>query len=216
MAGGEITIANANLRAQGGATLSLSGMLDLKAEAIDANLKLTQPPPASGLILLPPELTVAVKGPLAAPERTLDLSALMGWLTLRTTEQQTRRLESIEANRRNEDVGSITRPASPAIRFIPAGMALETMNHLDAAGVSGPRTFDRMRPEASAESPPSHVDLSHADQGSAALTGTATPASPVTPAVPHSDKPNTTAGTARAPAPSLLRLPLDLLFHSQN
>jgi hypothetical protein len=191
-------------------------MLDLKAEAIDANLKLTQLPPASGLILLPPELTVAVKGPLAAPERTLDLSALMGWLTLRTTEQQTRRLESIEANRRNEDVGSITRPVSPAIRFIPAGVALETLNHLDAAGVSGPRTFDRMRPEASAESPPSHVDSSHADQGSAALTGTATPASPATPAVPHSDKPNSTSGTARAPAPSLLRLPLDLLFHSQN
>ena len=216
MAGGQITIANATLRAQGGATLSLSGMLDLKAEAIDANLKLTQPPPATGLILLPPELTVAVKGPLAAPERTLDLSALMGWLTLRTTEQQTRRLESIEANRRNEDVGSITRPVSPAIRFIPAGVALETTNRLDATGVSGPRTFDRMRPEASAEQPPSHVDLSHADQGSAALTGTATPASPATPAVPHSDKPNSTSGTARAPAPSLLRLPLDLLFHSQN
>jgi hypothetical protein len=211
MAGGQITMANATLRAQGGATLSLSGMLDLKAEAIDVNLKLTQPPPATGLILLPPELTVAVKGPLAAPERTLDLSALMGWLTLRTTEQQTRRLESIEANRRNEDVGSITRPASPAIRFIPAGVALETTNRFDATGVSGARTFDRMRPEASAEQPPSH-----GDQGSAALTGTATSASPATPAAPHSDKPNTTSGTARAPAPSLLRLPLDLLFHSQN
>jgi hypothetical protein len=34
--------------------------------------------------------------------------------------------------------------------------------------------------------------------------------------VPRSDKPNTTSGTARAPTPSLLRLPLDLLFHSQN
>ena len=226
MAGGQITIAKATLRAQGGATLSLSGMLDLKAEAIDANLKLTQPPPATGLILLPTELTVAVKGPLAAPERTLDLSALMGWLTLRTTEQQTRRLESIEANRRNDDVGSITRPVSPAIRFIPAGVALETTNRPDATGVSGPRTFDRMRPEASAESPPSHVDSSHvdqshvdpshADQGSASLTGSATPASPATPATPRTEKPNTTSGTARAPAPSLLRLPLDLLFHSQN
>jgi uncharacterized protein involved in outer membrane biogenesis len=221
MAGGQITIANATLRAQGGATLSLSGVLDLKAEAIDANLKLTQPPPATGLILLPPELTVAVKGPLAAPERTLDLAALMGWLTLRTTEQQTRRLESIEANRRNDDVGSVMRPASPAIRFIPAGVALETANRIDAASLSGPRSLDRMRPEASAESPsshvdPSHVDPGHADQGSASLTGSAGPANPASPAVPRSDKPNTTAGTARASTPSLLRLPLDLLFHSQN
>ena len=94
MASGQINIANATMRAQGGATLSLRGMLDLKEEAVDANLKLTQPSPANALTQLPPELTIAVRGPLAAPERTLDLSVLMGWLTLRVTEQQTWRLES--------------------------------------------------------------------------------------------------------------------------
>ena len=208
MASGQINIANATMRAQGGATLSLSGMLDLKEEAVDANLKLTQPSPANALTQLPPELTVAVRGPLAAPERTLDLSVLTGWLTLRVTEQQTRRLESIEANRRNEDVGSAVRPASPAIRFIPAGVALETANRVDAAPVFGSRTFDRIKPEASVETPPSH-----ADQGSASLTGTPTTASPTG---PRSDKSNTTSGTARVPSPSFLHLPLDLLFHSQN
>jgi uncharacterized protein involved in outer membrane biogenesis len=209
MAGGQINIANATMRAPGGATLSLSGMLDLKTQAVDANLKLTQPPPANALTQLPPELTVAVRGPLAAPERTLELSALMGWLTLRVTEQQTRRLESIEANRRNEDVGSAVRPASPAIRFIPAGVALETTNRIDAAPMFGSRTFDRIKPEASVvETPPSH-----ADQGSASLSGVTPPS---TPPAPHTDKPGTTSGTARAPSPSLLHLPLDLLFHSQN
>src|SRR6202044_2606275 len=133
----------------------------------DANLKLTQPSPANALTQLPPELTVAVRGPLAAPERTLDLSGLVGWLTLRVTEQQTRRLESIEANRRNEDVGSLVRPASPAIRFIPAGVALATANRVDAAGIFGSRTFDRIKAEASMETPPAH-----GDQGSASLTGT--------------------------------------------
>ena len=73
MASGQINIANATMRAQGGATLSLRGMLDLKEEAVDANLKLTQPSPANALTQLPPELTIAVRGPLAAPERTLDL-----------------------------------------------------------------------------------------------------------------------------------------------
>jgi hypothetical protein len=128
---------------------------------------------------------------------------------LRVTEQQTRRLESIEANRRNEDVGSAVRPASPAIRFIPAGVALETTNRIDAAPMFGSRTFDRIKPEASVvETPPSH-----ADQGSASLSGVTPPS---TPPAPHTDKPGTTSGTARAPSPSLLHLPLDLLFHSQN
>jgi uncharacterized protein involved in outer membrane biogenesis len=209
MAGGQISIANATMRAPGGAMLSLSGMLDLKAETVDANLKLTQPPPANALTQLPPELTVAVRGPLAAPDRTLELSGLMGWLTLRVTEQQTRRLESIEANRRNEDVGSAVRPAPPAIRFIPAGVALETTNRIDTAPVFGSRTFDRIKPEASADSPSSHTD-----QGSASLTGAAPLAAP---AAPRSDKPNnSTTGAARPPSPSFLHLPLDLLFHSQN
>jgi uncharacterized protein involved in outer membrane biogenesis len=208
MAGGQITIANATLRAMGGAALSLAGTLDLKTDAIDATLKLAEPAPANALISLPPELAVAVKGPLTAPERTLDLSALMGWLTLRATEQQTRRLESIEANRRNEDFGSVIRPASPAIRYIPSGVALETTNRVDPAAPFGSRTFDRIRPEASADAP-----ASHPDQGSAALTGTA-----ILPpqAAPHSDKPSTTSGTARPPSPSAIHSPLDLLFHSQN
>ena len=207
MASGQITIANATLRAQGGATLSLAGTLDLKSEGIDATLKLEEPLAANALIHLPPELTIAVKGPLTAPERTLDLSALMGWLALRATEQQTRRLESVEANRRNEDSGSVTRPASPAIRFIPPGAALETTAHIDPAAAFGSRTFDRMRPEASADAP-----ASHPDQGAAALTSAGT----ANPAAPRSDKTSTNSGTAHAPSPSGLHSPLDLLFHSQN
>lgn len=207
MAGGQITIANATLPAQGGATLSLAGALDLKTQAVDASLTLEQPPAANALILIPPELTIAVKGPLAAPERTLDLSALMSWLTLRGTEQQTRRLESVEANRRNKDFGAVVRPPSPAIRFIPAGVALETTTRTDAPPPFGARLFDRIKPEASAEAP-----ANHSDQGSAALTSTnAAGAAP-----PHNDKASTTSGTARTPSPSLLHLPLDLLFHSQN
>ena len=205
MAGGQITIANAAMRAQDGATLSLAGTLDLKTEAIDAGVKLEQPPAANALIRLPPELTIAVKGPLAAPERTLDLSALMGWLTLRATEQQTRRLESIEANRRNDDFGSVIRPVSPAIRYIPAGVALETTNRIDPASVFGSRTFDRIRPEASAEMP-----AGHPDQGPESLTGAAN-APP-----PRADKATTTSGTTRAPSPPGLHSPLDLLFHPQN
>jgi hypothetical protein len=130
----------------------------------------------------------------------------MGWLALRATEQQTRRLESVEANRRNKDLGTVIRPPSPAIRFLPTGVALETTNRSDAAPPFGTRMFDRIRPETSAEPPASHSD------GSASLTSSGTAGA----ATPHNDKTSTNSGPARTPAPSGLHSPLDLLFHSQN
>ena len=50
-------------------------------------------PAANPLTGAKPELSVTLKGPLAAPERTVDVSSLLGWLTLRSTELQTRRLD---------------------------------------------------------------------------------------------------------------------------
>jgi hypothetical protein len=40
---------------------------------------------------------MALKGLVSAPVRTLDVSALTGWLTLRAVEMQTSRLRAIEA-----------------------------------------------------------------------------------------------------------------------
>ena len=132
IADGQIRLANTTVNAQDGAKLSLAGMLDLNSLAIDAHMTLSAQPAANALITTRPEFAVSVKGQLAAPERQLDVSTLVGWLTLRATELQTRRLESIEANRREEVVGPVVRPASPAVRFIPMGTALETRDHINA------------------------------------------------------------------------------------
>ena len=43
-----------------------------------------------------PEVAVALKGPLASPQRTIDVSALTGWLALRAVEEQAKQLEAIE------------------------------------------------------------------------------------------------------------------------
>jgi len=43
-----------------------------------------------------PNIFVALKGPLTAPARSVDASALTGWLTLRAVENQTKRLRAIE------------------------------------------------------------------------------------------------------------------------
>jgi large subunit ribosomal protein L24 len=80
-----------------GADLSASGSFDLVTQILDARLVLTatNAPALAGR----PELTIALKGPYAAPRRTLDVSALAGWLALRAVEQQSKKLEQIEAER---------------------------------------------------------------------------------------------------------------------
>ena len=233
IAAGQIRLANATLQAQSGAELSLDGVLDLNNAAIDAHMTLSGQPAANALIRTRPELAVTVKGPLAAPEARLDVSALVGWLTLRATEQQTRRLESIEANRREEVLGPVVRPASPSIRFIPPGTALETAirANASAAPALGTRGFERLRPEVPAAAPAGSSDHGGTDQGAAAA---ALPSpigiKPVPPrTMTGTDNTTATAGTAEQdrrgsvpPQPAPLsaepsaRSPFYFLFRSQN
>ena len=215
---GQIRLTNAMLHGQNDAELSLGGVLDLDNETIDAQMTLSGQPAANALIGARPELAVSVKGPLAAPERRLDVSALVGWLTLRATEQQTRRIESIEANRRADVLGPVIRPAPASLRFIPQGTALETTNRANAA--SGPAVgangFDRLRPEV----PPAKAPTTRSEQGAAAAALPAPSPAGIKPAAPHTapgaDKTTATAGTAQpAPQPAAHNL-LEYLFRSQN
>jgi len=179
---GKVSIANAILPAQDGAALSLAGALDLGSGAVDARMTLSAPPPAHALIGLRPEFSVALKGPLGAPARTLDVSALIGWLTLRAAELQTRRLESIEANSRLEVIGRVVRSEPAAIPMAPAGRTVEAEFAVPAIGTRGP---ELLQPDASV--------------GGAAPGSTAIKPQAATPAAPH------------AAAPTLPP-PLNLLF----
>jgi large subunit ribosomal protein L24 len=76
------------------AELSLSGILDLTDGAIDARMVLSGAGRAAGAR---PDIFMALQGPVAAPSRTVDVSALAGWLTLRSVENQTRQLRAIES-----------------------------------------------------------------------------------------------------------------------
>ena len=179
------------MTAQGGGELAVEGVVDLNKSLLDARMTLSEKPPANALIDARPEIALTVKGPLTAPERRLDLSALVGWLTLRATEQQTRRLELLEANQRPDVLGPAARPASPSIRYLPTGTALEITKLAGVPPPSAGREFDRLRPDASASKP----------------------------AAPHasgSDKTTAAAGAAPRPAPPAAHSPLDLLFRSQN
>jgi len=217
IAGGQIRLAKVTLPAQSGAEFSLEGVLDLNSAAIDAHMTLSGQPAANALISTRPELALTLKGPLAAPETKLDISALMGWLTLRATELQTRRLESVEANRREDVLGPVVRPVSPSIRYIPAGTTLETAIQANASigPASNTRGLDRLRPEAPPTAPDSRLDHG-ADHGAAA----ALPSSAGSKQPPATESASARRAVPPASAPLSITPPdrslLDMLFRSQN
>jgi large subunit ribosomal protein L24 len=75
------------------ATVALSGNLDLIDGTIDARLVLSG---VSDAASVRPDIFMAFGGTLAQPARTIDVSALTGWLTLRSVENQAKRLRAIE------------------------------------------------------------------------------------------------------------------------
>ncbi len=228
---GQVHVANATLQVQGGGELALAGVLDLGTSAIDARLTLSGQPATNALVHTRPELALTLKGQLAAPERTLDVSALVSWLTLRAAELQTRRLESIEANRREDVVGPAIRPAPPAVRFVPPGTAVES-SPLPASASAGPASgttgFDLLQPEAPTAAPDETHSESEtaAHNASAAALPSAQGITAVAPrAPPRTDNATAAAGTAvpyrrRSPSPppppAAPRSLLDFLIRPQN
>jgi len=73
------------------ADLSLIGSLDLIDGALDSHLILSG---KSGDAR--PDIFMSLKGPVNAPARNVDVSALTGWLTLRAVENEARRLKAAQ------------------------------------------------------------------------------------------------------------------------
>ena len=217
IAAGQIHLAKTTVSVRDGARLSLDGILDLNSLTFDSHLTLSGQPAPNALIPTRPEFAVTVKGPLAAPERKLDVSTLVAWLSLRAAELQTRRLELIEASRRDENLRPAFRPTSAVIRYIPRGTVLETSDHADAlVGTTlGSRAFERLRPEGSSVVPPVQSDNA---AGTAPPPSVAMPrpAAVNTTATIGTNQPDRRRAKAPPPPPPVVHSPLDLLFGSQN
>jgi len=99
---GQARIAQTRVLGQG-ADLALSASADLADASIDARLTLSGPIISDGSSSIRPEILVALKGPYAAPKRTVDVSALSGWLMLRSVERQSKQINAIEAERREAE-----------------------------------------------------------------------------------------------------------------
>jgi large subunit ribosomal protein L24 len=90
---GQIRLMDAKASGEG-ADLAMSGVFDLTNGTLNARLVLTGTDTAAGAR---PDIFVALNGPLGAPSKTIDVSGLTGWLTLRAIDLQSKKLEAIEA-----------------------------------------------------------------------------------------------------------------------
>lgn len=104
-----------------GAKLTMTGSVDLAQWLTDIRLILAGPGEATGR----PDIYIALRGPLFAPARNVDVSALTGWLMLRAVEREARRLEALQPDRQDapaasaEPAPSVPAPTA-AVRTPPA------------------------------------------------------------------------------------------------
>ncbi len=99
---GQMRLSNVNADSKE-AALSLAGNLDLTDGSIDARLVLTGSGQAAGSR---PDIFMALQGPVGAPSRSIDVSALTGWLTLRAIDNQSKQLRDIENAQPKPSFGS--------------------------------------------------------------------------------------------------------------
>ena len=111
IAAGQVRLATAAVQSKD-ASLSVAGTLDLTDGTLVARLDLSGLHESAGAR---PKLFVALKGPLTTPSRSIDVSALTGWLTLRAVENQTKRLRAIENVPQPQDRGMPKTKQAPAL-----------------------------------------------------------------------------------------------------
>ena len=111
--------------AQGqGADLLIAASSDLADASIDARFTM-KGPVMEGSSATRPEILVTLKGPVGAPKRTVDVSALSGWLMLRSVERQSKQIDTIELERRDAERRAAADPRTspvepPAVTPPPA------------------------------------------------------------------------------------------------
>jgi uncharacterized protein involved in outer membrane biogenesis len=92
---GQARLSN-SMAGERGTELSLNGRVNLAESDIDARLVLSGTAAAGVLANAQPEIVVALKGPMTAPKRSIDVTTFASWLALRAVEQQSKKLDVLE------------------------------------------------------------------------------------------------------------------------
>jgi hypothetical protein len=95
---GQLRLANTVVRAKG-ADLTLNASIGLADSVIDARLMLTGPAQEDVLKGARPEVGISLRGPLASPKRTLDVTPFSNWLAMRAIEEKAKRIDALESGK---------------------------------------------------------------------------------------------------------------------
>ncbi len=109
VSGGQVRFGTLLAQADG-ADVTMSGLLNLAERTLDSRILLTDK--AAATAAGRPEIAMQLKGPVASPDRNVDVAALTGWLALRAVEQQAKKLEAIERGAVPPVTSSVPPPAS--------------------------------------------------------------------------------------------------------
>src|SRR5712671_1173407 len=118
-AAGRASLTASRLRAEG-ADLSVSARYDLVAEALDARLVLARPAGTGNASAGRPEIAVSLQGPIDSPRSTLDIAALVDWLSMRAIAENTKRLAAVSAPPVARPIEPPQMPAPVAPPAVPA------------------------------------------------------------------------------------------------
>ncbi|HXD52705.1 MAG TPA: hypothetical protein VN689_12480, partial [Burkholderiales bacterium] len=111
---GQARLSDVNIQAAG-ADVQASASFDFADAALDARLTLngvTSAPNAQSGAQRPAVL-IALKGALLSPQRTVDVSLLTSWLTLRAVEQQSKQIDAMERAARDATMQANPTSAMP-------------------------------------------------------------------------------------------------------
>ena len=99
IADGRAQLAKVSASAQ---NTDISGSISLALAdwQLDARLTMIALPRKNALTAERPVMTVAVRGPLTAARRSVDVANLIGWATMRAVDQESKRLDDAEKERR--------------------------------------------------------------------------------------------------------------------
>ncbi len=98
--------------------LVVTGRANLVEGTIDARLALSGARSAGAAASTRPEIEVALKGPIDNARRTLDVSAFVDWMAVRALDQQSKKLDMLEA--REPASNPSTTNALPPIPALPS------------------------------------------------------------------------------------------------
>jgi uncharacterized protein involved in outer membrane biogenesis/tetratricopeptide (TPR) repeat protein len=114
-AAGKASLTALMLRAQG-ADLTVSARYDLVTQALDAKLTLVRAAGIGNADIRRPEIAVSLQGPIDSPRRTLDVAALVDWLSRRAIVENAKRLAAASAPVAARPAESTSPPAGqPAV-----------------------------------------------------------------------------------------------------